>query len=245
MTRSRWGRVWFGITAAVVFFGLGLQVVVAIRNPVGHFHGALARTFNVFCYFTTESNLIVAITCLLLAIRLSRPSLVFQVFRLDGVLAITVTFVVFHKVLAPFQELSGGAAVADTILHTVSPILCVVGWLVFGPRGVLNRRVVGWSLAWPVAWLVFTLVRGPLVDWYPYPFMDVREHGYAVVLLNCAVVAVVFLALAGVAAVLDRWLGRGRSLIDEEQARSSEETPNHAGWGDQHHSGGHDDPVQH
>ena len=32
----------------------------------------------------------------------------------------------------------------------------------------------------PILWAVFTLVRGPLAqpDFYPYPFMDVAEHGY-------------------------------------------------------------------
>lgn len=28
------------------------------------------------------------------------------------------------------------------------------------------------------AWIVYTFVRGRLVDWYPYPFLDVRKIGY-------------------------------------------------------------------
>jgi len=58
-----------------------------------------------------------------------------------------------------------------------------------------------------VAWLVFTLVRGPLVgDYYPYPFLDVAQHGHPTVLVNSAVVAVLFLGLAAGAHLLDRRL---------------------------------------
>ena len=63
----------------------------------------------------------------------------------------------------------------------------MVGWLVFGPRGLIAPRDVGAFLVVPVGWLVYTLVRGAFVDWYPYPFVDVGEHGYGVVLLTCVV----------------------------------------------------------
>lgn len=72
---------------------------------------------------------------------------------------------------------------ADFILHTASPILCVVGWLVLGPCGHLTRRVVLLGVIAPVCWLVYTLIRGALVqdrfgvDYYPYPFLNVAEHG--------------------------------------------------------------------
>ncbi len=69
-------------------------------------------------------------------------------------------------------------------------------------------RVVGLSLLYPLAWLVFTLVRGPISDFYPYPFLDVRVLGYPAVLLNCVVVAVLFVALAAAAAAFDRAMAR-------------------------------------
>ncbi len=43
-------------------------------------------------------------------------------------------------------------------------------------------------------------------DYYAYPFMNVAEHGYPTVLLNCAVVAVLFLAISFGALALDRRL---------------------------------------
>jgi hypothetical protein len=47
-------------------------------------------------------------------------------------------------------------------------------------------------------------VRGPFAsDFYPYPFVDVADLGDARVLLNVAVVAALFLALAFGAKALD------------------------------------------
>jgi hypothetical protein len=81
-----------------------------------------------------------------------------------------VTFIVFRVALVGLQELSGAAALADFLLHFATPVLGVGGWLLFGPRGQISGRVVLLVLVFPIAWLVFTLVRGPIVDFYPYPF---------------------------------------------------------------------------
>ena len=57
------------------------------------------------------------------------------------------------------------------------------------------------------AWLAFTLIRGEGTGFYPYPFVDVSTHGYGRVLLNCLLVALLFLALAAGATLLDRRIG--------------------------------------
>ena len=46
--------------------------------------------------------------------------------------------------------------------------------------GLLDRSDVPPALVWPVLWLVAILTYGAATDWYPYPFVDVVEHGYAV-----------------------------------------------------------------
>lgn len=103
------------------------------------------------------------------------------------------------------------------MLHTLSPILCVLGWLVLGPRGHVSTRVVFGAVVAPICWLAYTLVRGASVqdrfgnDYYPYPFMNVQEHGYPVVLLNATLVTVLFLVLSFGALAGDRRLGRTRT----------------------------------
>jgi len=40
----------------------------------------------------------------------------------------------------------------------------------------------------PVVWLVYTLVRGAFVGWYPYPFVDVGSHGYGYVAVSSVLI---------------------------------------------------------
>jgi len=141
-------------------------------------------------------------------LRLERVGTLFRVLRLSGLLGITLTFVIFHVALAHLQELQGSAAVADFLLHTASPILCLLGWLVFGPRRRVDPSVVVWSFAFPVLWSVFALTRGANITYYPYPFIDVTRLGYGQVASNCIVITVVFVALASGAYVLDHFLAR-------------------------------------
>lgn len=219
MDDPRLARALFGATSLIVTSGLVLQLGLSITAGAGEgfFESTPDRVVNFFSYFTVLSNVAVAVTTGMLAVRLDRRSTVFRTLRLDGLVGIAVTGVVFHLTLAQLQELTGWDAFADQLLHTVSPILAVVGWLVFGPRGALSRRIVVLSVIAPVVWLAYTLIRGPLVqnrfgeDYYPYPFLNVPEHGYPVVLVNAAVVAALFLAISFGALALDRRL-RGVGL---------------------------------
>jgi hypothetical protein len=93
-------RVCFGATALAVLVGLAIQVPVAANATMGFFDTPLARALNVFAFFTVLSNLIVAVTCGLLAVGRGRPSTVFDTARLIGVVAITITGIVYHSVLS-------------------------------------------------------------------------------------------------------------------------------------------------
>ena len=205
-------RFFFGATSFVVFAGLILQVVLSATSDGGSFGSVKGKVFNFFCFFTVQSNIIVAITTGMLALKLNRTSVTFDVFRLVGVIAIAVTGVVFHLALRDLQELTGWDALADFLLHTASPILSTIGWLTFGPRRRVSWRVIRLAAIPPLLWLVFTLVRGSFVqdvhgkDYYPYPFMNVQEHGYATVVVNSAIVVVLFIALCSGALALDRKL---------------------------------------
>ena len=221
-------RLFYGATAVIVAFGLVLQLGLAIAkdSSAGAFATTPARIVNFFSFFTVQSNVLVVVTSALLALDPDRRSTVFRVLRLDAVICITVTGVVFHLALADLQELTGWDALADFVLHTLSPVLAALGWLVLGPRSHLTPRIVRLAVLPPIGWLAYALVYGAIVedrfgnDYYAYPFMNVQVHGYAVALLRCALVAVLFLGLAVGALALDRSLPdpRGVSHTDLNRA---------------------------
>jgi hypothetical protein len=234
VTNERLARAFFAATSMTISFALILQLCLSItaESGAGSFESTPDRIVNFFSFFTVLSNITVAITTALLAIRLDRRSTLFRTLRLDGLVGISVTGVVFHLTLAQLQELTGWPAFADFLLHTASPILCAAGWLVFGPRGHLSRRVVTFGVIAPICWLVYALIRGPLTqdrfgnDYYPYPFLNVPEHGYPVVLINAALVALLFLAISYGALALDRRLkGLRYSDTDEPLGATASSKP--------------------
>ena len=98
-------------------------------------------------------------------------------------------------VLADVAVLRLSGRVAITV-HTVVPVLAVAGWALIGPRRRFSRRIAWLSLIFPVCWLAFTLIRGAIAHWYPYPFIDVTQLGYGLTAVNCVWMALLFLGLA-------------------------------------------------
>jgi len=58
-----------------------------------------------------------------------------------GLVAITITGVVHHVVLAGLFDLDGVHQLGDQLVHTIVPLPAVLGWLAFGPRGQTSARV--------------------------------------------------------------------------------------------------------
>jgi hypothetical protein len=223
-------RVLFGVTALVAFVAVIMQSVNAGRTQSGPFYTAPGRVLNLFCYFTIDSNILIAVVSVALMIAPHHNSILLQVGRLAGLISILITGLVFQLALAG-QHLAGirlWPAVANVLLHAVEPILYPLGWLMFGPRGWITSRVIGLALLPPLAWLGFTLIRGPFIHWYPYPFLDVNHIGYWRTFVACGIVAAVFLALTAAAASLDRrFLAARRSARPVHLAHAAALVPAH------------------
>ncbi len=205
--KTRLARIWFAITAAAVILGIAIQIPVTANGTVGFFHTPFERALNVFSFFTIQSNILIAITCFMLAIKPDRSSKVFSVVRMTGLVAITITGIVYHVALSGLFELDTWGLAADQLLHTVVPVMALSGWLLFGPRRLVSSRIALFSLAFPIAWLAFTLIRGAFVPFYPYPFIDVNQLGYLKTTLNCLWVSLLFMAVAATYTRLDVVLG--------------------------------------
>lgn len=200
---QRSARWWHVLTAMVTIFALVFQLWLALsghRTLVTEGQPSTRTTLvRFFSYFTILSNLLVAITTTSLALGRDRDTRLWRVLRIDAIVGIAVTALVHWFFLRPLLDLHGNDYLADKLLHVVVPALAVVGWAVFGPRDRIRRSDLAPSAIYPALYMVWTLIHGAATSWYPYPFTDVTEHGYGIVLLNaCAVIAL----LAVIAAVL-------------------------------------------
>ena len=158
---------------------------------------------NFFSYFTIQSNLIGIAVLLMLAWLGSRPRPVsLEGLRGAATVYLTVTFVV---VVALLENVDVGLQLAwvDFVLHKLTPVVIVLDWLIDPPLVPISwRRALTW-LAYPLVWLVYTLIRGAIVGWYPYPFLDPAHGGYGQV----AVTSVVILVAGAGLCIFYAWLG--------------------------------------
>lgn len=208
-------RLVFASTALVCFMGVLLELWYAYHHESSLPPNAgFTRTYgpgigsllNQFSFFTTQSNLILGITTLLLAFNLDRTSSAFHIWRLIGIIDITITGIVFNFVLQTVPKNDIIADTASHLEHDIAPIIAVIGWVIFGPaKTVTLRRIILASIL-PIAYAVFTLVRGAIIEWYPYNIMDVPRLGYSGVSINIVGIFVLFLLIAGFLAILDRLL---------------------------------------
>jgi hypothetical protein len=163
---------------------------------------------NYFSYFTIESNLIGVAVFLIGAATWRAPrSSTMDLARGGSVVYLTITFVVF-AVLLSGTDVDTAIPWVDTTLHKIFPIAVIADWLIDSPVARLSlRRSLVW-LVYPLVWLVYTLVRGAVVGWYPYPFLNPANGGYPSVavyvmvilafgLLLCAIVVSVGNAIGG------------------------------------------------
>jgi hypothetical protein len=158
---------------------------------------------NFFSFFTIDSNVgavvVFAIGAVLLIRRLDDPRW-FALLRASVTTYMVVTFVVYNLLLRGI-ELPQGTTLpwSNEVLHVVAPLLVVLDWF-FAP----GRRRLEWKdlrviVAFPIIWVVYTLIRGPLAynetahkpTWYPYPFLDpsLSPEGYWSVLFYVILIA--------------------------------------------------------
>ena len=187
-----------GSIALIAWIGLLVQLI-AVTAQVG---SATEAVWVILRYFTVVTNLLAAVVLTGLALGQSA----FQSQRLLGLLALSILFVgaVYVVLLRGLVELSGGALIADIILHYVVPSLASLFWLLFAPKGDLHwPDPLLWTI-YPLGYFAYALTRGAFDGKYPYPFMDIPKIGWSSALTTVMIILVLYL-LVGLILI---WLGR-------------------------------------
>ena len=184
-------RVGRAVAGALGLFALIGTLVASNDNP-----GFTAVNF--FSYFTVESNVLAAVVMLGLA---AVPAAALSTEGLRGAttLYIVITGVVYNTLLRGVDvgiESTTMGDIYNELLHLVVPLLVLADWILVPPRVLLPRSRALLYLLFPLVYLGYSLARGALTGWYPYPFLNAGEKGYLVVVATSAVLAVVMLALS-------------------------------------------------
>lgn len=204
-------RVLSALVAVIAWGALALQLVLLLaftRDSIGPLLGAI----RYFSYFTILSNIAVALICSLIAFgvdaRLDRGLAA----RLRGAVAvyIAITGAIYLTVLRSLWQPQGAQWLADVSLHYAVPVLYLLLWVVFAPKGRLRWSDALRWLLFPLLYLLWALWRGTWTHEYPYPFLDVAALGWSAVLRSVVGVSSLFVVASLGLIGIDRALANRR-----------------------------------
>lgn len=188
------------LAAGVVALSATAGLVVQYRATFVQTGSASETLWILARFFTVLTNMAVAVIFAGVALGARVTAR-----RIGGVtMAILLVGVIYGLLLRGLLSLSGGALLADMLLHKVTPLLAALWWIFCAPKGKLRWGDPWWWAAFPAAYLLYALVRGAIERKYAYPFIDIDRLGIGQVSLNAVLIATGFL-IAGFALV---WMDR-------------------------------------
>lgn len=173
LTKYEWlavYRLFFGVLAIVAIVA---QLISARQLP--NFD-----VINFFSFFTIQANILAAGLfiavgfMMLLGVRKSSDCLAMM--RGAATLYMLMTGIIYALLLSGL-DVQLSLPWVNIILHYVMPIAVMIDWLIATPQPILFKRAIVW-LAFPLAYAVYSLVRGFFTEWYPYPFLNPLITGY-------------------------------------------------------------------
>ncbi|MBP6577667.1 MAG: Pr6Pr family membrane protein [Chryseobacterium sp.] len=171
--------------ALIAWFCVVLQFYISPDNFI-----------TVISYFTVLCNSLIAIS-LTFSTFFPKTKLgnFFSILSVKTAIAlyIFIVFVVYNTVLRGIWKPTGWQLFLDNMLHVAIPILYILYWLFFVTKGTLNWKNGFYWLIFPLVYLIYSLIRGPIANWYPYPFLNASNLGYSQVGLNILAMLFVFL----------------------------------------------------
>lgn len=136
---------------------------------------------NYFCFFTVQSAVgavALLVTSGVLAVT-GRP----ESSRIHAARSIVLGYVILAGIVYGILAVGSAGEVkpiivtpSDVVLHFIMPVLLTVDFIAERRLAVRTNTLpwgtMGWALPYPGIWLVFTMVRGGIVGWFPYFFID-------------------------------------------------------------------------
>jgi hypothetical protein len=166
--------------------------IAAIGTQFAHLLRVHGSPVNFFSFFTIESNIFAAAVLIYGAPHRPEPTTErHDLLRGAATTYMTVTGVVYALLLSDLAPGTDSTiSWVNWVLHRIFPIVTFADWLIVPPTHRLSvKRALVWAV-FPFVYAVYALTRGAIVHWYPYPFLNVDEHGLGRVLLTCLGIAV-------------------------------------------------------
>ncbi len=175
-----------------------LKLIVVVCAAVGTFMSAYAGRGSfmggnrVFMFFTIQSNILIALMCVVGAWLLARNKTISSTWytvKLVGTVSITLTGVVFAVLLAPILG-KNAWNFQNTLTHVVVPIAAVLDFFVVAPLAEIKKKSVIFVIIPPLLYAIYAGI-GYVRGWefakgqiYPYFFLNWGSPAGAVGFVN-------------------------------------------------------------
>jgi hypothetical protein len=199
-----------------------LLAAAGITGLIGNYEYVLLfptfAAYNVFTYFTVQSAIAAVVAFVLgaiVAFRQDRDPQWLDIFRALVTTYILVSGIVFLTIViqSSSRDYSMEVPWPSQLLHFYIPTIALLDWLTDTGKARLSWRILRWILPYPIAWGIFTLVRGSMLGWYPYFFLDPAQvSGPLETLFYCLIAVALFLGIAALLVATSRlsWKPRAR-----------------------------------
>jgi len=132
---------------------------------------------NFFAYLTIQSNISFMVVCIvggIVAVKATSDPPWLTNLHAVVLSWILVAGIVFAILVQQAGERGFALEVpwSDQVLHFWLPAFALIEWIVSRGRGSSQWRMITLTVGYPVIWGAITLVRGAVVGWYPYFFLD-------------------------------------------------------------------------
>ena len=171
-------------TAAVIRFATAFAMLASVIWQItSRVMSDVFRPWEYFSYFTIQTGLIAIVTLSVagyFAWTGRAETRVLNIVRLSTVTFTVVVTLVYNMLLRGLPDAAADGdyvwpVLPNEILHVWAAIFMLIDWILSSRRINLRVRTIFWVLLFPLAWLAYSIVRGLMVDWWPYWFINPNE----------------------------------------------------------------------
>jgi hypothetical protein len=171
-------------TVAIIRFGTAFAMLASVIWQISsRVINNVFRPWEYFSYFTIQTSLLAIVTLSVAgwyAWTGRTETRVMNIVRLSTVTFTIVVTLVYNMLLRGLPDAveDGGYVwpiLPNEILHVWAAVLMLIDWILSSRRINLRIRTIFWVLVFPLAWLVYSIIRGLMVDWWPYWFINPNE----------------------------------------------------------------------
>jgi hypothetical protein len=234
MTRSRaWATVWTVLRlamAAVTVTAITAQLSKSVGTATDLGRDVTTTIANFFSFFTILSNALAAVVLIWAAVwyfargrrAIAEPPALAVALACVSTYMI-ITGIVYNTLLRSITLPQGSEPIpwSNEVLHLIGPLFLLADVFVGPLRRALPWRSLWAVVAFPILWVAYTLIRGPLITnpvssdpfWYPYPFLNPNNPGgWPSVLVYVICIAVAIVAVGAFVV----WWGRRSGMTDTD-----------------------------